>query len=340
MWERRHGFPVAQRRGSGHRRYDERVVDQVRQVLRRREAGSRLEVAIAGVVLEASSTAAPGASSVFATLRRLHPTLQPQRLRKTSLLALSWAIEDECCALAETPMIFGAFQKERYYRAAEERWTELARVARSTMVFAQFEQQPLLVAGRTSFVDLPDDAPMRREYRGLRRPHHAALLTAWELPGQSSVRDKDRLFEAIWSVEPAAVRSAVACAQVAVQLGHAEAGPCSTSSPRTPRLPRWRPCGRRRCSTGSSRTSTGCAERRTAPPDDHPSRCRKAAPRSTTMRRPATRPGLPTALSGFRQSLREQSVHIFVEVFGYRATGGRQIRTRRYPCRPPRKDLP
>ena len=228
MWERRHGFPVAQRRGSGHRRYDERVVEQVRQVLRRREAGSRLQVAIAGVVLsEASTTAAPGAPSVFATLRRVHPTLQPQRLRKSSLLALSWAIEDECCALAETPMIFGAFQKERYYRAAEERWTELARVARSTMVFARFEQEPPLVAGRTSYVDLPDDAPMRREWVVVcDAPDHAALLTAWELPGQSSVRDKHRLFEAIWSVEPAAVRSAArACGQVAQQLGHTEAGP-------------------------------------------------------------------------------------------------------------------
>ncbi len=228
MWERRHGFPVAQRRDSGHRRYDERVVDQVLQVIRRRDAGSRLEVAIAGVVLaEASATAPPGAPSVYATLRKLHPTLQPQRLRKASLLALSWAIEDECCALAETPMIFGAFQKERYYRAAEERWTELARVARSTMVFAAFEQEPPPVVGRTSYIDLPDDAPMHREWAVVcDAPEHAALLTAWELPGQSSVRDKDRLFEAIWSVEPTAVRSAArACAQVAQQLGHAEAAP-------------------------------------------------------------------------------------------------------------------
>jgi DICT domain-containing protein len=228
MWERRHGFPIAQRRGGGHRRYDEQVVDQVRQVLRRREAGFRLEVAIAGVVLsEASTTAAPGAPSVFAALRKLHPTLQPQRLRKSSLVALSWAIEDECCALAEAAMIFGSFQKERFYRAAEERWTELARVARSTMVFAQFDQAQSPVVGRTSYVDLPDDAPMRREWAVVcDAPDHAALLTAWELPGQSGVRDRDRLFEAIWSVEPAAVRSAArACAQVAQQLGHAEAVP-------------------------------------------------------------------------------------------------------------------
>jgi len=124
-------------------------------------------------------------------------------------------------------MIFGAFQKERYYRAAEERWTELARVARSTMVFAAFDQEPEPVVGRTSMVDLPVDAPMRREWVVVcDAPDHAALLTAWELPGQSSVRDRDRLFEAIWSVEPTAVRSAArACAQVARQLGHVEAAP-------------------------------------------------------------------------------------------------------------------
>jgi hypothetical protein len=52
------------------------------------------------------------------------------------------------------------------------------------------------------------------------------MLTAWELPGQSTVPDRRRLFEAIWTVEPAAVRTAArACAQVAMQLGHSEAAP-------------------------------------------------------------------------------------------------------------------
>ena len=139
MWESRHGFPRPERRDSGHRRYDEHDVELVPQVLRRRDGGTRLEVAIAGVALaQAAAGTAPGAPSVYAAMRRLHPHLQPQRLKKSTLLALSWAIEDECCSRAERPMIFGAFQKEPYYRAAEERWTELARVARSTMVFAEF----------------------------------------------------------------------------------------------------------------------------------------------------------------------------------------------------------
>ena len=227
MWESRHGFPRPRRRDSGHRRYDEHDVELVTQVLRRRDSGMRLEVAIAGVALaDAATGTPPGAPSVYAAMRRLHPNLQPQRLKKSTLLALSWAIEDECCSRAEQPIIFGGFQKEHYYRAAEERWTELARIARSTMVFAAFSQDPDPVKG-TTMVELPEDAPMRREWAVVcDAPDYPAMLTAWELPGQSTVPDRRRLFEAIWTVEPGAVRDAArACAQTAQQLGHPEAAP-------------------------------------------------------------------------------------------------------------------
>jgi DICT domain-containing protein/predicted DNA-binding transcriptional regulator AlpA len=227
VWESRHGFPRPKRLESGHRRYDEHDVELVHQVLRRRDSGSRLEVAIAGVVLaEASVTDPPQAPSIYATMRQLRPGLQPQRLKKSTLLALSWAIEDECCSRAERPMIFGAFQKEAYYRAAQERWTELARVARSTMVFAGFPAQPDEVE-HTTFVQLPNDAPMRREWAVVcDAPNYPAMLTAWELPGQAAVPDKQRLFECIWTVEPGAVRDAArSCAQVAQQFGAHEAAP-------------------------------------------------------------------------------------------------------------------
>ena len=227
MWESRHGFPRPIRRDSGHRRYDEHDVELVTQVLRRRDSGMRLEVAIAGVALaDAATGTAPGAPSVYAAMRRLHPNLQPQRLKKSTLLAVSWAIEDECCSRAEQPMIFGAFQKEYYFRASEERWTELARIARSTMVFAAFSQEPDPVEG-TTMVDLPEDAPMRREWVVVcDAPDYPAMLSAWELPGQSTVPERLRLFEAIWTVEPGAVRDAArACAQTARQLAHPEGAP-------------------------------------------------------------------------------------------------------------------
>lgn len=227
IWEARHGFPRPERRDSGHRRYFESDVDLVRRVIRRRNTGVRLEVAIAEVVMaQVAVEDPPGAPSVYAVLRSRHPALQPQRLAKSTLIALSWAIEDECCTRAERPVIFGGFQAERFFRAAQERWTELARIARSTTVFADFPDAAAF-PDAISLVHLPEDAPMRREWVVVcDAPAYPAMLTAWELPGQSAVPDRQRLFEAIWTIEPAAVRDAArACAQVALQLGHTEAAP-------------------------------------------------------------------------------------------------------------------
>ena len=51
-----------------------------------------------------------------------------------------------------------------------------------------------------------------------------AVVTAWELPGQTGVSDRQRVFETIWTVHPRAVRDAArTCAQVALQLGTPEA---------------------------------------------------------------------------------------------------------------------
>lgn len=226
-WESRHGFPRPSRRDSGHRRYDEREVDRVMQVVRRREAGTRLEIAIAEVAAaRAQEVDRPGVPSVYAALQQQHPALQTQRLKKSTLLALSWAIEDENCVRAERPMIFGAFQTGRNFRASRERWAELGRIARSATVFADFSTEPEPVPG-LDLVHLPQDAPMRREWTVVcDSPGYPAMLVAWELPGQSTVPDSRRLFEAIWSVDPAVVRDAArACAQVAVQLGHHDATP-------------------------------------------------------------------------------------------------------------------
>jgi DICT domain-containing protein len=217
-WETRHGFPEPTRRASGHRRYDERDVALVKEVMRRRNAGVRLETAIAA----ASSLrleAAASTTSVFAELRRSHPHLAPQRLRKATLLALSWAMEDECCARAQSPRLYGAFQEARFFEQSRARWEELARTARSATVFADFGSTA--TAGRLTLAHLPEDAPMRREWSLVcDADDHTAVMAAWELPGQDGVADRDRLFECIWSLEPRAVRDAArVCAQLAAVLG-------------------------------------------------------------------------------------------------------------------------
>ncbi len=223
MWETRHGFPAPHRLPSGHRRYSEQQVGLVSQVLRRRDAGIRLDIAIA----EALATVVPGAPSVFAVLRKRHPGLLPHRLRKSTLLALSWALEDECCARAESPVLFGSFQTEAFFVPSIPRWNELARVARSTMVFADFDE--LLDEGGATPIRVPlgADAPMRREWSVVcDAVEHSACLSAWELPGQTDVPDRHRIFEAVWTVDPRAVRDAArACARVAAANGAERATP-------------------------------------------------------------------------------------------------------------------
>ena len=139
MWERRHQFPSAQRLPSGHRRYAPEQVALVLDVVRRSELGTRLEVAIQQV-MGASSDSVP--RSVYAELVRRHPAEPRQRLRKGALLALSWAIEDEIAASGARGHLFGAFQTLRHFSASRARWTELARVAETTYVFANFSISP------------------------------------------------------------------------------------------------------------------------------------------------------------------------------------------------------
>lgn len=231
VWEQRYGFPVPDRLPSGHRRFRESDVPVVRDVVRRRDEGTRLDVAVAQAV-ERAQAEGPGAAdgstlSVYAEMRRLHPSLQTYRLRKGTLKALSWAIEDEFCAKASRPHLFGAFQRDEFYRPARSRWRELARVARSAHVFV--DERPggsvTTPAGGPVEVPLPADAPMAREWVVVcDSAELPAALSAWELPGQGDVADDDRVFESVWSVEPAAVRDAArVCATLARLQGAPDA---------------------------------------------------------------------------------------------------------------------
>ena len=223
-WEQRHGFPTAHRLPSGHRRYAAAEVDRVREVLRRRDAGARLDAAISQV-RDGSADGGPHAGSVYAELRRRHPALAGHRLHKRTLTALSWAIEDEFCAKAATPYLFGAFQDQSFFDASRRRWQELARVARAAVVLADFGQPD--PASSPVEVALGPSSPMHREWTVVCDARElAAALSAWELPGQDDVPDADRLFECVWTVDPAAVRTAArVCASVAFEAGLAEAGP-------------------------------------------------------------------------------------------------------------------
>jgi DICT domain-containing protein len=203
-WELRYAIPASQRGAGGHRRYDRRAVDLVLEVVRQRAGGLSMTRAVdrAKDLMRAPET------SVFAAVSRRHRDLRVQELRKPALLALCRAIEDECCAQADRPLLFASFQREKFYRASETRWKELTRTARSAIVFADFASSsptvhyPLEVA-------LPFDAPLNREWVLVcDAPDQPGCVIGWEPAGQSGTKDRERRFEALWSVDARVVRHA------------------------------------------------------------------------------------------------------------------------------------
>jgi DICT domain-containing protein len=217
-WEERYGFPWPERLPGGHRRYSGGDAVVVGEVLRLRESGMGLQAAIA----QAAARAAEPGPSLFAGLRRRHPGLAPQTLSKATLLAITRAMEDECCARAERATLFAGFQRERFYRQSQERWAELGRTARTVVIFADFGASSGPEAAPVT-VRVPGDAPLRREwFMVCAAPDYPAFVSAWEFPGQAGVTDARRQFEVLWSVDPPAVRdAALLCAQLAGALSPA-----------------------------------------------------------------------------------------------------------------------
>jgi DICT domain-containing protein len=229
VWEKRYGFPVPMRSASGHRRYRERDVDLIARVVRDRAAGLSLEAAISRVRDRHDGPT----SSIFAGLRRYGSDLPVHLVTKVSMLAISRAIEDECCARADRPVLVAAFQRERHFRQSEQRWRDLSRTAGLAVVLAEFPapgNRPSSAAPSLLEIPLAGDAPLLREWAVVcDAPESAAVLAGRERPGRDGRADRDRLFEATWSVEPTVVRQA---ARVGIQLARRfHAAPGGASGP-------------------------------------------------------------------------------------------------------------
>jgi DICT domain-containing protein len=208
IWETRHHFPVPQRLPSGHRRYSELDLKRVLAVVQARERGLSLATAIE----HARHISESPRPSVFARLRERFPHLHAELLPKRALVHISHAIEDECCARAERPLLFGCFQHERFYRTAEPRWREMAQTAERAIVLADFarERRP---HGGPAEVPIRNIEPLLREWVLVcEADGFAACLAGFERPGTPAIQ---RRFETLWSAEREVVREAArACCEL------------------------------------------------------------------------------------------------------------------------------
>jgi DNA-binding transcriptional MerR regulator len=216
VWERRYGVPAPARLPSGHRRYSERDVEVVERIAAERGAGLSLGAAIERARAQVERPPA----SLYAALRARRPELAPQALRQPTLLALTRALEDESLARAEDAVLFGSFQRERFYRRSERRWRELARPAHVAVALADFPRRRTPRAAPAE-VPVARDDPLTREWAVVCDAEgHAVCLAAWERPPAG--RSAARVFETLWSVEPAIVREAARiCARITAAVAPA-----------------------------------------------------------------------------------------------------------------------
>ena len=205
MWEQRYGFPEPARTASGYRIYTDEDVDALRRVAvpRPRPVGAGRR----------SSARAPASGRDRPALdvrrdRRRRRAVPARRLRKRTLLAISRAIEDETLARAAGPVVIGAFQSERIYRGRRAP-LPAARAAPPTPAWCSPTSTRVRERAGPARRD-PDRARRRARQRVGGRvdaPGYAACLLAWETPESQRddhLPDRDRRFEALWTLDPRA----------------------------------------------------------------------------------------------------------------------------------------
>lgn len=208
VWERRHGVPAPSRNESGHRRYSTADIELLRGISAGRRSGLTLPDAV-----ERALDRGAERHSVFAALAREHPELRPRVLSKPAMIALTHAVEDETLMRAERPIMFGAFQRERFYRVEQERWREFARAAEGVYVFADFAR-PRSVGGAPVEIPLHAEHPLAREWLIVcDAGGYSVCLAGRERARAGTAPRPPRSFEAFWSVEPVVCATALrACA--------------------------------------------------------------------------------------------------------------------------------
>ena len=215
MWEQRYGFPAPTRTDSGYRVYSSDDVEALRRAMAYRHRGLSVPASIERARETGSTDDHP---SIYAAVASTDHGGRPQVLKKSTLVALSRAIEHETLAQAASPIVFGAFQQEEFYREVEPRYRRIARFADAAVAFADFPEVRHPEGGPVEIPIAPEDQLGNEWAVIVDAPGYAACLLAWEMPGVTEpggAHDLSRRFEAIWTLDPRAVRKA---ARVASRL--------------------------------------------------------------------------------------------------------------------------
>ncbi len=148
------------------------------------------------------------ATSILEDLLRELPDLRTQIYFKSSLTALSHAMEDQVLAGVNTSLVIASFQRERFYRQEAHRYLRISERAEQVYVLAAPETD---FANRSSQYETvafePTDALAEEWHLVVMGPRYAACLICKErqaLADEISSQlptDQARRFEGIWTFD-------------------------------------------------------------------------------------------------------------------------------------------
>ncbi|MEL7226130.1 MAG: DICT sensory domain-containing protein, partial [Cyanobacteria bacterium J06576_12] len=157
-------------------------------------------------------------TSIVEELFEALPALRSQMYFKTSLTALSHAVEDQVLAGSEQqPLIIASFQQERFYRQEAHRYVRIGEVSDQVYVLSASETQFNETVQGYEKVDFDDEDALTEEWHlvVLGENYSAALIcrerqpmpvkpqlmTDKGGPAAAANLDQTRRFEGIWTLD-------------------------------------------------------------------------------------------------------------------------------------------
>jgi len=146
--------------------------------------------------------------SVLRELVQAQPHLRPQIYFKSSLTALSHAMEDQVLAGSDSPLVIATFQRERFYRQEAHRYRRIAELTPQVYVMATPETEFKNASTDYETVAFDGQEPLSQEWNlvVLGRQYSTCLVCIErqdlaensEMPSQLQM-DQARPFEGIWT---------------------------------------------------------------------------------------------------------------------------------------------
>ncbi|NMG07466.1 DICT sensory domain-containing protein [Brasilonema sp. UFV-L1] len=142
--------------------------------------------------------------SILQDLLKIIPHLHPKVYFKTSLTALSHAMEDLVLAGTDKPLVLANFQQERFYRQESRRYQRIAQHTDQVYVLAAPESD--FMAASTPYTTIsfdPDDSLAQEWHLIIIGQKYAACIVALEFasPVDMVSSDQARQFKGIWTFD-------------------------------------------------------------------------------------------------------------------------------------------